>query len=127
MPVTTKTAKGAAAKTEYQTQFSPRARRRRVRRRNAKMLKALFCVIVAGCSLGYVGTYAQVARCGYHKWDLQSKIRQAEATNQSLTGDIQMLSSPARLSAAAAAAGMQQSSATMFIGSPRTAKVAKAY
>lgn len=116
----------ASAKTEHRQQVGARARRKHKKRRNTAVARVTTCSVVMLCLLGYVGTYAQVTRCGYHRARLAQQIRQAESENRALRAEIQMLSSPARLTSAAMAAGMSQGAAPQFIRAQETTKVAKA-
>ncbi len=115
-----------AAKIEYQSPPStPRSQRRLKRKRKTAILGVVASIVGLVGPFCYIGMYAQVTRCGYNTAALQKQIRQAEAENASLTTEIQMLSSPGRLSSAAISAGMAPSVQSVFIGGQESTRIAK--
>jgi cell division protein FtsL len=115
-----------AATTEYRQQVPARVHRKHKKKRNSKVMRwAVYSVVLLGL-IGYVGIYAQVTRCGFTSADLSRQIRQTKMENQGIKADIQVLSSPDRLAAAATAAKMIPSKDSLFIGTHETTRVAKA-
>jgi cell division protein FtsL len=116
----------AAAKIEYHQPSAQRKQRKLRKKRNRTFLKGFAYVFGLISLFGYIGVYAQVTSCGYRRAELQKQIRQAEVENSALRAEIEMLSSPGRLSAAAQGAGMTASADSVFIGGQESTRVAKA-
>lgn len=100
--------------------------RRRRRIRSARLSRAIICVICGLFLLGYIGLYAQVTTYGYRRAELARRIRQSEMENEALKAEIQVFSSPDRLAAAAASAGMEPGNKAEFIVRGGEVKVASA-
>jgi cell division protein FtsL len=94
--------------------------------RNALVFRAAICIIGGISLLGYIGLYAQVTMYGYSRADLSRQIRQAEMENQALKAEIQTLSSPDRLAAAAQGAGMEPGVQVVYVHRPVNVKIARA-
>jgi cell division protein FtsL len=101
--------------------------RRRKKMRRAATTWTVVCTLSVLLPLGYIGLYAQVTTYGYRSAELKDHIHHVEMRNQDLRAEIQWLSSPTRIAAVAADAGMENGSkpSTVVIGSD-TVKVARA-
>ncbi len=104
----------------------PRSVRKHRKRRKAIFIRGVACIVGIVSLLGYIGLYAQITRLGYMRSDLAKQTRQVTMENEALKADIQILSSPDRLSAAADAAGMEPGSSMLYIAVPGGVRVALA-
>lgn len=125
MAVATRTVPAVTGKKRERT-AAPPVSRRHMKRRSVVMSRTVVCILGILLLLCYIGLYAQVTTYGYHRSDLTHQIRQLDMENQALEAEIQMLSCPQRLAAAAVAAGMEPSSDFIYVSVPGKVKVAKA-
>ena len=121
----TKTA-APAESAQRRQQPTPQVSRRRRRKRAAAITRSVICALGIVFLLGYISLYAQVTLYGYRRAELTRQIRDLEMQNQGLRAEIQMLSSPERLSTAAIEAGMVPSASVVYIPRPAGVTVAKA-
>lgn len=125
-----KTVETAARRAEVESRparksAQPISRRRR-KMRSATVSRTVIFSMLGVLSLGYIGLHAQVATYGYKRDKLFKANRQMKMENQALEAEILTLSSPDRLAAAAASAGMEPGVQVDYISQPTGVKVAKA-
>jgi len=88
----------------------------------------LCCVLAVAITfiLAYVGMYARVTDIGYRRAALLAELRRVRLENEALRVEIQALTSPERLSAAAYALGMTQEMQVSFVPTEQPINVASA-
>ena len=124
MAVATRTVPVVTGRTRERV-VAPPVSRRHKKRRSVVMSRTVACILGMALLFCYIGLYAQITTYGYHRSDLTRQIRQIDMESQALEAEIQVLSSPDRLAAAAIDAGMVPSSDVVYISTPGKINVAK--